>query len=82
MAFYGAFALLSVALGVLLGTPVIAQYLQTGMVPRMPTMAAAITCGIVGCLAITAGLILDGMRKTRHELSRLVYLQHFCVGAV
>ncbi|MDP9821749.1 hypothetical protein J2S59_001558 [Nocardioides massiliensis] len=82
MAFYGAVAALHMMLAVALGTPVIAQFLQTGMVPRMPTMATAIALGIVACLSITAGLILDGMRKTRHELSRLVYLQQSCVGAL
>ncbi len=45
-------------------------------------MATSIAMSIVSCLAMTAGLILDGMRKTRHELSRMVYLQHHCVGAL
>ena len=76
MAFYGAIAMLSLVLSVALGVPLLATYVETGLVPRMPTLASAIGLGLVACLALTAGLILDGMRKTRHELSRLAYLQH------
>jgi hypothetical protein len=81
MAFYGAIALISMLVAAVLGAPVLAQYFETGMVPRMPTMTLAIGLGIISCLAMTAGLILDGMRKTRYELSRLAYLQHTSVGA-
>ncbi len=76
MAFYGAIAMLSLVLSVALGVPLLATYVETGFVPRMPTLASSIGLGLVACLALTAGLILDGMRKTRHELSRLAYLQH------
>ncbi|WP_148572990.1 glycosyltransferase [Nocardioides caldifontis] len=81
MAFYGVIAGFSLLLALLLGVPVLAQYVETGFVPRMPTLASSIGFGIVACLAMTAGLILDGMRKARHEVSRLAYLQHGSVGS-
>ena len=81
IAFYGVIAALSMLLSVLFGLPVLAEFVETGFVPRMPTLASSIGLGIVACLAMTAGLILDGMRKARHEVSRLAYLQHSPVGA-
>lgn len=80
IAFYGVIAGFSMLLSVILALPVFAQYVQTGFVPRMPTLASSIGLAIVAALAMTAGLILDGMRKARHELSRLVYLQVARVG--
>ena len=66
-------------LSVLFAVPVLAEYLDSGMVPRMPTLAVSIGLGIIAFLSMFAGLILDGIRKTRHELSRLSYLQHRAV---
>ena len=34
----------------------------------------------VGCLCWTAGLILDGIRRSRHESARLMYLRYPAVG--
>ncbi len=81
IAFYGLVAALNMVLGLVLGLPVLAEYVETGLVPRLPTLAMAIGFAVVACSAMTAGLILDGMRKTRQELSRLAYLQHTAVGA-
>ena len=76
VAFYGTVALVAGLVGLGLGTPAIADYFQDGNVPRMPSLVAAIACVVVACVAMTAGLVLDGMRKNRHELSRLTYLRY------
>ena len=76
LAFYGVIAALCMTLALALSLPVLATYLDTGLVPRLPTLVTAIGLAGLSFLATTAGLILDGMRKTRHELSRLSYLQH------
>lgn len=81
IAFYGIIAGLSMLLGMGLGIPVLLTYLESGMVPRLPTLVLAIGLVIMACSAMTAGLVLDGSRKTRHEVSRLAYLQHGAVGA-
>lgn len=81
LAFYGAIAALSMALSLLIGWPVLVEYVDSGFVPRMPSLVSSIGLGLVACLALTAGLILDGVRKTRHELSRLQYLRSCGVGA-
>ncbi len=81
LAFYGLLASISLLLSVLFATPVLMTYFDTGMVPRFPTLVVSIGFGVIAFLELTAALILDGMRKTRHELSRLAYLQHRAVSA-
>jgi glycosyltransferase involved in cell wall biosynthesis len=80
IAFYSLVAALSALVGFVLGVPVMNEFLETGLVPRVPTVVVVMALGLVSCLAMTAGLILDGMRKTRHELSRLAYLRHPAPG--
>ena len=74
VAFYGLFAALSSVVAGILMAPVLAHYLQTGMVPRFPTMFVAAVLVLTSCLAVVGSLVLDGIRKSRHELSRLTYL--------
>jgi Glycosyl transferase family 2 len=80
IAFYGLFAALCLVLGLALGLPVLTEYVETGHVPRLPTLVMAIGFAVIACSAMTAGLILDGSRKARQEVSRLAYLQHAAVG--
>ena len=66
----GAFALLSV----LLGAPVVAEFLHTGLVPRLPTAVLAMGLMILGSLSLVCGLVLDTVTRGRRELKRLIYL--------
>lgn len=74
--FFGLIALLVLFVAAGLGTPVLVQYLQTGMVPRMPTLIVAGFLVLIACLLFLAGLVIDGTRKSRHEISRLAYMRH------
>ncbi|HET7335991.1 MAG TPA: hypothetical protein VFI93_12815, partial [Rhizomicrobium sp.] len=63
------------ALGsVLLGAPVVADYIQTGLVPRLPTAFLATSLMILAFLSLASGLILDTVTRGRWELKRLAYL--------
>jgi hypothetical protein len=73
--FHGLVAGVGALLAVFLGIPVLATYLQTGMVPRFPTLFVASFLLLTSCLSMAAGLIIDGMRKARYEQSRLAYLR-------
>lgn len=74
--FFGLIALLFTLVAVALGTPVLVQYLQTGMVPRMPSLVVAGFLVLTACLLFLAGIVIDGTRKSRHEISRLAYMRH------
>lgn len=72
--FYGlvsaAFAVLSLALA----APVLATYLETGLVPRFPTAILATGLGLLAALSLTAGLVLDTVTRGRREKKMLAYL--------
>ena len=61
-------------LGLVLGTPVVLTYFETGLVPRLPTAVLSVGLVVLSFLAIFAGLILDVVTKARQEFKRLTYL--------
>jgi len=67
------FALLAL-LSLVLGTPVVLQYLKTGLVPRLPTAVLSMGLMLLAFLSLASGLILDTVTRGRWELKRLVYL--------
>ena len=75
LGYYGALALLSTLVATGLAMPVLVEYLATSYVPRVPTLVAVAVLALMSCLAVIAGMVLDGIRKSRHELSRLTYLR-------
>ncbi|MGI9265207.1 MAG: glycosyltransferase [Gammaproteobacteria bacterium] len=66
-------ALIAFAAGVLIW-PVIGTYLETGLVPRMPTAVLSMGLMILAALTFTAGLILDTVTRGRREAKRMRYL--------
>ncbi len=72
--FFGLLGLLAVVVAVFLSIPLLVTYLETGLVPRVPTAILSVALVIVGVLSIFAGLILDMTTKTRREMKRLNYL--------
>ncbi|HZF79784.1 MAG TPA: glycosyltransferase family 2 protein [Rubrivivax sp.] len=64
-------ALLSLALA----APVMIEWLQTGLVPRLPTALLATGIMILAALSFTIGLVLDTVTRGRKEFKRLTYLQ-------
>ena len=72
--FYGTIAALFVIAAVLLAVPLVETYLQTGLVPRVPTAILVTGMVIVAVLCFFAGLILDTVTRGRREVRRLYYL--------
>lgn len=60
--------------GVILGGPVIAEFIRTGIVPRLPTAVLVMGCEILAALSLVCGLILDSVAIGRLEIKRLNYL--------
>lgn len=71
--FTAIFALLAAA-SVLLAWPVLVTYLQTGLVPRLPTALLSTALMLLGFLSLTCGMILDTVTRGRREMKRLHYL--------
>jgi hypothetical protein len=66
---------------VALAVPLARTYLETGLVPRLPTAVLDVGLIIVGFLSCLAGLILDVVATMRNEVKRLAYLYYPPVSA-
>jgi glycosyltransferase involved in cell wall biosynthesis len=74
--FFGLLASLLTLVSIALATPVLVEYVETGMVPRIPTLIVASFLVMIASLLLLAGIVVDGTRKARHESSRLAYMRH------
>jgi hypothetical protein len=63
-----------VALSLALIAPVAVTFLQTGLVPRLPTAVLAMGIMVLAFLSLTCGLVLDTVTRARVEMKRLHYL--------
>lgn len=65
--FFGALALLALLLSLILGVPVLAEYLQTGIVPRFPTLIVASGLFVVSLLLASVGIILEVILRQHRQ---------------
>jgi len=77
---FGVASLMLALSSLLLAVPLIMTYIDTGLVPRLPTAVLAAALMILSFLALTCGLILDSVTRTRREAKRLAYLAHPAPG--
>ena len=67
----GAFlAIVSIGLAI----PIFVNYLETGLVPRLPTAVLSTGLMIVAVLSVSSGLVLDTVTRGRREMKLLAYL--------
>jgi glycosyltransferase involved in cell wall biosynthesis len=66
---------------ILLAIPIVATFLQEGLVPRFPTAILATGMMLAALLCFAAGLILDTVTRGRRELKLLAYLAHRAPGS-
>ncbi len=52
----------------------LATYLETGLVPRFPTLIVSLGLVVMAIVMIACGLILDAVTHTQLEVRRLLYL--------
>jgi glycosyltransferase involved in cell wall biosynthesis len=67
---FGFFALFSLAIGI----PVVIEYFETGLVPRLPTAVLVTGMMMLAFLSLFTGLMLDTVTRGRWETKRLRYL--------
>lgn len=71
--FYGALALIMGAISISLGIPIILEFIDTGLVPRMPTAVLASSLGIISTTSLMTGLILESIARNRIEQRQLIF---------
>ncbi|URI10249.1 glycosyltransferase [Aquincola tertiaricarbonis] len=75
LAYFSVLAALLALLSAGLATPVVLEYLRTGLVPRFPTAILSTGIMILAFLFFIAGVILETVTRGRQEIKRLLYLQ-------
>jgi glycosyltransferase involved in cell wall biosynthesis len=75
--FFGALAFAFLGLAVILAAPLLVTYLQTGLVPRIPTAILSTSLVLLGGIFMVSGLILDSVARGRLEQKRMWYLANF-----
>ena len=77
LGFFSVLALLFMVIGLMLGVPVISEFLATGLVPRLPSAIAAVAfCGLAAIL-FTCGLVLDTVVKGNRRQWELEVIRVF-----
>ena len=79
--FFGAVGAVLAMVAVLLAVPLALTYMQTHLVPRLPTAVLVTGLMILAALNVFAGLILDTVVRGRREVRRLAYLGHAAPGS-
>ncbi|WP_084659717.1 glycosyltransferase [Rhizobium sp. IBUN] len=66
--------ILCAATSIILSVPLFKTYLETGLVPRLPTAVLAASLMLFGTLLLTCGIVLNTVTRGRMEIKRLAYL--------
>lgn len=65
--FFSLIAIIFAIIGLALGIPIVAEYFQTGLVPRFPTAMLAVSFMFLCGLSLATGLILDSVAKVERK---------------
>lgn len=73
--FFSSVAAFFAIVSILFAIPVFIGYVETGLVPRLPTALLATGLMLAAFLSLACGLILDTVTHGRREMKRMHYLQ-------
>jgi glycosyltransferase involved in cell wall biosynthesis len=76
MQFFSIGAFLLATISIVVAWPVVVTYMETGLVPRLPTAVLATGLMILASLSLVCGLILETVTRARREMKRIAYLQY------
>jgi glycosyltransferase involved in cell wall biosynthesis len=74
LVFFVALAAMLAVAGLAFGYGVVREFMQTGLVPKLPSAVLATGLMVLSALSLAAGLILDSVARGRREAKRLAYL--------
>ncbi len=72
--FFSGLFLLLATISIGLAVPIVAEFIRTGLVPRLPTAILSTGMMLLAFLSLAVGLILDTVTHGRREMKRLSYL--------
>jgi glycosyltransferase involved in cell wall biosynthesis len=74
LTFFSSLFVLLAALSLLIGTPVVIDFIKTGQVPKLPSAVLSTGLMLLAFLSLASGIILDTVTRGRWELKRIAYL--------
>jgi hypothetical protein len=74
LAFFSLIAIACTLVSLVLAWPIVAEFVRTGLVARVPTAVLCTGLIISALLSLVCGLVLDTVTTGRRELKRMVYL--------
>ena len=80
LAFYTGIGAAAAIASIAFAIPVVVTYLETGLVPRLPTAVLATGLMLSALLCMAVGLVLDTVTRGRREMKLLAYLSHRAPG--
>jgi glycosyltransferase involved in cell wall biosynthesis len=78
--FFGAIGAALAIMSIGFAIPLVVTYLETGLVPRLPTAILSTGLIILAFLSTAIGLVLDTVTRGRREMKLLAYLSHRAPG--
>ena len=72
--FFGVLSIALFAAALILALPLLLTFLETGLVPRLPTAVLATGLAVMSSIALVCGLILDSVARGRLEQKRIWYM--------
>ena len=79
--FFAGIAAALALLAVVLAGPLVVTYIETGLVPRLPTAVLISGIMVIAALSFLCGVILDTVSRGRREAKRMHYLAERSVAA-
>jgi glycosyltransferase involved in cell wall biosynthesis len=80
LTFFSGIGLVLALASIVLAVPVVVTFLETGLVPRLPTAILAMGLMMTAFLSVAVGLVLDTVTRGRREVKLLAYLAHRAPG--
>ncbi|NUR14592.1 MAG: glycosyltransferase [Bradyrhizobium sp.] len=72
--FFTGIGILLAMVSVILAIPIVITFIETGLVPRLPTAVLSMGLMIMALLSLSSGLVLDTVTRGRREMKMLAYL--------
>lgn len=76
MAFFSTIALLLLAIGMIMFVSVFIEYVQTGLVPRFPSLITSVGFLLAAILNLVVGIIADAITKQNRRFYELLRIQN------
>lgn len=72
--FFTVIGILLALAAIILAIPIVVTFIETGLVPRLPTAVLSMGLTIMAMLSVSSGLVLDTVTRGRREMKMLAYL--------